>query len=198
MYKTWNLSFDFKPTSNLLGWRTFVHITDAGPGDIRRVLSIWLTPSNFGSQAMEARMHYEFDGSGNNAVIPVFFHAPLGLNVWNTFSMSQTMRNGKYYFAATVNNIGYSEINGVSHTNQWGQPELENTNPIDHPNVKLFSSTTATGPPTEGSLRNLQFCSEPPGMINLFFEVWYTSSLRTLQWYFAVILKSCGEVKKII
>ena len=156
MYKSWSLSFDFKPTSNLLGWKSFLHITDGGSGDARRVLSIWLTPSNFGSQAMEARMHYEFDGTTSGGVIPVFFNAPLVLNVWNTFHISQTMLNGKYYFHAMVNNIPYSEINGVSHS------EIENTNPRDYPNVKLFSSTTASGPPTEGSLRSLQFCSEPP------------------------------------
>ena len=164
MYKTWNLSFDFKPSSNLLGWRTFLHITDGGPGDMRRVLSFWLTPRNFGSQAMEARLEYEFDGSTNSGIIPTFAYIPLVMNACNTFSVSQTMRNGKYYFSVMANGIVYSEINGVSYT------ELENINPRDYPNVKILSSKTATGAPTEGLLSNLQFCSEcspppspPPG-----------------------------------
>ena len=162
MYKTWSLSFDFKPSSNLKGWRTFLHITDDGPGDARRVLSFWLTPNNFGSQSMEVRLNYEFDGSTNSGVIPTVGIRKLVLNDWNTFSMSQTMRNGKYYFSATINSVVYSEVNGLHHA------ELENTNPRVYPNVKIFSSTTTTGAPTEGSLRNLHFCSEAPGMINLF------------------------------
>ena len=146
MYKSWSLSFDFKPTINSPGWRTFLHITDGGPGDVRRVLSIWL-------HTMGARMHYEFDGTTTSGVIPVFFNAPLVLNEWNTFSMGQMMTDGKYHFSATVNNIAYSEVNGVL-------SDVENISPRDYENVKFFASTADMGPPTEGSLRNLQFCTK--------------------------------------
>ena len=119
-------------------------------------MSIWLTPRSFGSSAMEARMHYEFDGTttwnGFVGVIPTFLHAPLTMNQWNTFEITQLFTNGRYHFSVTCNGVTYHEINGVTQT------EVANLSPRDYPSVDVFTSTAGTAP-TEGEMRNLQLCT---------------------------------------
>ena len=101
-------------------------------------------------------MHYEFDGTttwnGFVGVTPTFLHAPLTMNQWNTFEITQLFSGGKYILSVTCNDITYAEVNGVV------QPEVENTNPFDYPSVDVFTSTAGAAP-TEGEMRNLQLCT---------------------------------------
>ena len=62
---------EFKPTATFADWTTFLHVTDNGPGDARRVLSLWMTPNSFGALRNQVRMHDEFDGTtSDTGVIP--------------------------------------------------------------------------------------------------------------------------------
>ena len=144
--KGWRLKFDFKPTANSPDVRTFLHLTDGGPGDHPpgdplRVIAFYLTPT-----ANEVRMSYEFDGVTTNNHIHAFVDNSLVMNQWNTFLITQRLKNGKYYLSSTVNGYTY--------------PDVENSNPRDYPNANVYSSMT--NPAASGSLRGLEFCTVPP------------------------------------
>lgn len=112
--KKWHIAFEFFPTSVPTGdqnWNSFFHLRD-GEGEMSRVLGFWFVPNS-----LVPRFGYESLS---------FDYPALKLNQWNTFVISQTARDGKYYVDVNING------------DQHGQ--FENTAPQVYENLDVLNS----------------------------------------------------------
>ncbi|XP_065651454.1 uncharacterized protein LOC136079549 isoform X2 [Hydra vulgaris] len=118
--KAYSVSFQIKPKSYSLGWKSVIHLT------IGRNLDNYgdRTPAIYFHEDGSGRLYITSAVNGNNNY--VFITQPLPLNQWSSIQVSQIRINGKYVFSVYLNK---SMIHSV-----------ENTNPRSFENLKVYAS----------------------------------------------------------
>ena len=142
MKSNWRFSFDFKPSQTLTGslYKSFLHITDNGPGVQQRVLGLWMIPNT-----QDIGMHFEFDSTDPNVTPWFATHSDaITLNEWNTVEISQMVHDG--------NSILLFKVNGLIYHN------VTNVNPRTYPALDFYNAR-GEWQPADGHMRYFQFYS---------------------------------------
>ena len=112
LYKTWRLTFDFKPMFSPVSpdWESFIHFTDDLEGGVdQRVLGFWFIP-----HTLIPRLHYEMNGDGETYGTTNYFDfhdADINMWQWNSFALSQErVQNGSFVLSVNINGKQFDDV----------------------------------------------------------------------------------------
>ena len=106
MFKTYSISFRFHPTKFDSKWTNVIRFTNEDrAGGLGRTVTVFVEPNG---DTTKRNLQIDFVVNGKHTYFRTKGHYQL--LQWVYVSIDQFMRNGKYYWSATINSVKEHEV----------------------------------------------------------------------------------------